>query len=96
MDYEVTVGQLTFTSTTPLIMCFTVPIIDDAMSESTESFNVQLTQTLFAGVRTQQALVVIMDDDQGKLTLLYIPTLNVLYIMSISTLNCFSNIADQL
>ena len=59
-----TSGTVTFTSTSAPIFCFNIPITDDGIPEQIESFSVELTQTLSAGVMATSVPVTINDNDR--------------------------------
>ena len=63
-DYTNTSGILTFNAGV-LTQTFTIPITNDVISESTESFNVTLTNSVGASISDNTGIVTITDNDGG-------------------------------
>ena len=69
-DYTATTGTLNFVGNAGETQTFTVPIIDDALIEAAESFNVTLSNPSNASVdSTDTAAVSITDNDAAALTI---------------------------
>jgi gliding motility-associated-like protein len=67
-DYTVTAGTLTFAGTTGETQTITVPITDDTLIESTEGYQVNLSNlsTVVIGINTIQATGIIRDNDSDN------------------------------
>src|SRR5205085_2211249 len=66
LDYIATSGTLTFNAGV-MTQTFSVPIINDNVSEPTETFTVNLTAAVGAGIADAQGIGTIVDDEGAPL-----------------------------